>query len=739
MDNFQNISGMSGQVVGTDEPMQGSMVAPLTPSAGDAQKKSDVIDNDPEKLSKQAAVKRLLTEIAEDKKHWEPDFLRMKDDIAFAVGFQRDGQAALAGDEYVCNLVLRNINQKVASLYARNPTAEWQRQKRLDYTLWDGKMETIQQLAMKVASGGVLMPQEMAIVQDYIHGEQTEQGIEKVGLTLQYLYQRQIDDHDPDFKLQMKSLVRRTCTCGVGFVRLAFVRDIDNLKSDEGMGNTLVDTAKRLSYELEQLNDEGNQDDSVRNEEIKNLIASLQSSVQSHGDDYEMSERLSFDFLTSLSVIPDRLCRNLKGFVGARRVAIEYLLPLEEINAYFDVDVSADKDMVLYKADGTKTEVNTNEDYQNAMGCVYEVFDKSTKSHCFVMEGYSNYLQEPELLEPSVKGFWPIFSLTFNDVEALPDSKATIYPPSDVFLMRHPQKEWNRSREALRKHRNGNAAKYVTNKGWLTENDKDKLENCDENFVVELEGLPSGTSPNQALVPILHDPIDEKCYDTGPLMQDVLLAVGAQDANLGPVNPQGTATGQSIAEQSRNTGLASNVDDVDDFLSQLANAGGQLMLHPAGMSLQTVQTVVGPGAAWPQQNQSEFLNQIFLKVQAASSGKPNKVIDLQNWNLIVPVLMQAGANPQFIVRETIKRLDDNLDPSEAFPLTPQAPPPGMMGPMQGQPQPPQQRSPQGRAKTTQPPMGQQRPGPGQLGPRPIPYGPPPPLSQPTMMSPLQNQ
>lgn len=698
--------------------------------------KKEQNEKDPQRESKQAAVKKLLGEIEQDKKRWDPDHTRMKEDIAFCMGFQREEQTNLVHDEYTCNLVLRNVNQKVAALYARNPTAEWQRQKRLDYQLWDGKMESIQPLAAKVAMGVMPMPQEMALIQDYIQGEQERAQVEKVGQTIQTLYQRQIDNHDPDFKLQMKALVRRVCTCGVGFVRVSYVREVNPLTVMEGMGNSLIDQAKMLHMELEKQDKSGAPDTSPRNEKIKMLLNSMQAAVD-RPEPYEIQERLQFDFLTATSVIPDRLCRNLKGFVGARRVTIEYLLPLDEVNAYFETEVKPGGEVKLYRGDGKVEEaskVATMEgDMSQLLCCVYEVFDKASKSHCFVMDGYKDYLQEPEELEPCVKGFWPIFSLMFNDVESMPDTKATIYPPSDVFLMRHPQKEWNRTREALRKQRHANAAKYVTQKGWLTDADKDKIENAEDNAVIELEGLPANTTPDKALSPMVHDPIDEKVYDTSPLMQDILFSVGAQDSNIGSPNPKGTATGQSIAEQSRTVGMGSNVDDLDDFLSCLADAGGQLIF--LGFSNKTILEEAGPGAVMfgTLQDKVGWLNKVYLRVVAASSGRPNKVMELQNWQLIAPVLQAAGANPQFMVRETIKRVDDRLDPSEAFPLVPQGPPPGM----QPQGPPPKGQGPQQRP---QPPRGQQgppprqgRPGPGRLGPRPQ-----QPLSAP-VMSPAQSQ
>lgn len=719
-----------------DQPQQSSQSQPAAPQDNEEDvqkipKKSEMVDKDPQKDSKRAAVKMWLGKVKNAKKKYESDFKRMESDIAFAVGYQRTDQSNLDIDEYTCNLVLRNINQKVAALYARNPTAEFQKRKRLNYQLWDGKMESIQPLAMRVAMSmnGIptqpLMPQEMALIQDYIQGEQNEAGLDKIGKSLQITYQYQIDEHDPDFKLQMKSLVRRVCTCGVGFVRMSFVREVNNITT-EGMGSSITDQAKKLHLALEQLDKENHDTNSPKNEQIKNLLTSMQASLDGQADQFELAERLSFDFLPPTSIIVDENCRNLKGFVGARFIALEYILPLDEINAYFETDIKPGGDIKLYKGDGKTEELNKGEatdESSKPKGCVIEILDKGTKTHFFVLDGYKDYLQEPAPLDPPVKGFWPVFTLMFNDVESVPGGRATIYPPSDVFLMRHPQKEWNRSRESLRRQRNANAAKYLTQKGMLTEADKDKLENAEENAVIEIEGQAPNGDVGKMVTPMEHAPIDPQCYDTAPLVQDILLSVGAQEANLGPPNPKGTATGQSIAEQSRSLGISSNVDDLDDFLSLMAAAGGEMLMQD--MSDETFHRIVGPGCAMPPQGQrADFLNQIYLKVAAASSGRPNKMIELQNWQMIAPVLQAAGANPQFMVRETIKRVDDRLDPQEAFPLTPPALPQGGPTPTGGGAG---NGSKGGRGQPAhrtgaQPPQ-QGRPGPGKQSPQGQPMAP----------------
>jgi hypothetical protein len=115
------------------------------------------------------------------------------------------------------------------------------------------------------------------------------------------------------------------------------------------------------------------------------------------------------------------------------------------------------------------------------------------------------------------------------------------------------------------------------------------------------------------------------------------------------------------------------------------------------MSVATVKKVAGPGSVWPEQNREDFINEIETEVVAASSGRPNKAIDVANWERVAPILVQAGANPQAIVRQTIKVLDANIEPEDFFPVQP---PPQMM--QQPQQQPQQQQGQQKKLKPKQP-------------------------------------
>jgi len=655
-------------------------------------------------LQNRALVTKWLSKIERAKKKWEPDFKRMRDNMEFASGIQWPDQTTIETDNYTNNITLRAVSQKVATLYAKNPKAVAQRRKRLDYQVWDGEMESLLEsinTAQEAVMSGQPVPVEIsALFNDFQAGKAHEKLVDKICKTLEITYQYQVDTQQPDFKEQLKQAVRRVVICGVAYGRPIYCQPNNAYPKpvSSGPDNKIADLAGRLGEITRQIQEEGvdgsSNDDRIAS--IRSLAASMGASTQDENLTSELNERIEFDFLPATSVIPDPNCRALKGFVAAQWVAIEFVMDREDANAIFGVNIKQDAKDQPTPSDKLESgeELNCDKVY------IYEILNKMDRSHFYICSGYKDFLIEPEPISPSVDGFWPVVALTFNDIEVEHNTKTSIFPPSDVQLMKSIQKEWNRTRDALRHHRIANQPRYLVRKGLLTNEDKQKILSAEPNEILELEGIPPEAQPSQLIQFMQNVPIDERLYDTAPLEQDMMMGAGLQQANLGAAQPNVTATVGSIAEQSRLNVSASNVDDLDGFLSQLARMAGEMIMQ--AFSPETVLRIAGPGAAWPvtPDMKADLLNEILLQIEAASSGRPNKAMDLQNWTQLAPVLQAAGVNPAFIAEESVKRLDDNLDVSRLFPLTPD---PSLM-------------SPSGPSPVAQP-------GPAGTGPAPNPAAP----------------
>jgi hypothetical protein len=623
-------------------------------------------------------VSTLCKRIKDDKKNCAKAFKQMRRDMKIA-RLGADPKQWDVEKQYTANIVGRHINQSVAALYAKNPKAIARRRPRLDFKVWDETEESllmamqVSQQAMMLAqpdpmTGMPMLPadpmvaQAMAVMQDYQRGMERRMMVDKIGKTLEILFDYYTKEQTPvDFKTSMKQLVRRAKTTGVGYIKLGFQREVDE---DPQVTERLADFKEQLRHiQLlsEQSQDTTNPDREERQRELELAVKSLQEQQF-----ILLREGLVFDFPDSTRVIPDTMgCRSLVGFVGARWLSVEYLYTPDEVKKIFGRDVK--KGYKAYSNDGTSRDADQMElnlrgdepESRDDLVCVWEHFDRQTGTVYYLADGYRGFLREPGKPEVYVEDFWPVFALTFNEVEDCDN----IFPPSDVALMAHMQAEWNRARQGKREHRKAARPRFVSRQGFLSDEDKVKLATAKAFDVVELN-VPSEVDLAQVMQPIAMPGVDPNLYDLGEIMQDIQIVVGSQEAQFGAVS-KATATEASIAAGSQVASTDSNVDDLDAFLVRIARASGKIMLKE--LSPETVIEIAGEGAIWPQLTLDEIAKEVFLEIEAGSSGKPNQAQELQNWERMLPFLIQIGSiQPTWLARETLRRLDDRMDLTDAI-------------------------------------------------------------------------
>lgn len=643
-------------------------------------------DADNEASQKELAlVKKIATKIRQDKKFHEKAFERMRRDMFVALHGRTDDWSEKS---YSANITGRHINTKVAALYAKNPKAVARRRETLDFALWDESpdslmlayqtvMQAQQMMAMQppmVDEMGMPVQPELPpgvmeaqqLIDDFTQGMQRRQMLAKLGKTLEIVFAHQLRDQRPvDFKTSMKQLVRRACTTGVGYIEIGFERSYG--KPPQLM-QQLADDRMRLDH-LQSLAAEaveGEYEDDAA--EIAELEAGI-AAIEAGPDDYIEVEKLVFDFPQSTKVIPDKLTKNLVGFVGARHVTIEYLFTKQQVEEMFNVDLG--NAYVSYGPDGKKlSETNkytvnefefgeATEQTKNDMVCVYKTYDRMDGVVYYTADGYGKFLRPPGPPDVQVEDFWPVYALTFNEVE----SEKELFPPSDVTLMLPMQQEYNRSRQGMREHRANARPRFVFSTGILDEEDIAQFQQANAHDAIALN-VDASVDIAKVLQPVPYPGVDPNLYETGQLFTDIQIVVGTQEAILGGV-AKGTATESSIAASSTQATIGDKVDDLDGFLTRIARVSSQILLRE--MSPERVSHVVGPGAVWPDMSEADLVDEIFLEVEAGSSGKPNQAVEINNWERLLPSLLQMPTiQPMWLARETLRRLDDKLDLTEAI-------------------------------------------------------------------------
>jgi hypothetical protein len=664
-------------------------------------------------IARKALVNAWVAEVKHAKKHWKPAFEKMKEDQDFCIG--RQWSKNVKDKRYVANITLREVTQRVSFLYARNPKAVAKRREMILNTVWDGteqQLQAIEQAGAMAMQGGMLpgaspppgmppgapvgppgapsgeppgmapgMPgtpppnpmmgpvlqQGMAIIQDASQVKQQTEMLDKIAKTLQLLYAYQVGQQLHPFKQLMKMTVRRALTVGVAYVKLGFERvmqkrpDVVAKLSDI---NERLGTLERLAADIA---DQESDPDSAEAEQLKLLVQDLQQEVE-----FIAHEGLTFDYPSSFSIIPDTKCVHLRGFLGSDWVAEEYILSPNEVKEIYGKDVG--KSFTSYRRPdaGLDAGVRANflqlsaDDKDKGTGddkqccCVWEIYNRKDGLVYVACDGYPDFLREPGAPDTPLERFWPWFTLTFNET----DHEDEVFPPSDVRLMRDMQLDYNTARQGTREHRRAARPKTVVSAGALDPEDVEKLESHPANAILELNGLQPGQKVDDLLQPFTGPEINPALYDVSPYFEDTLRVVGFQEANMGPTNSD-TATQSQIAEASRTTTMDSNVDDLDDLLTHLAKYGGQLLF--ANVSEATVKRIVGPGAVWPDLTRQQIAEEVWLEIEAGSSGNPNQAQQIANAQRIYPLVMQIpGIDPEFLARDLLHRLDDKLDLTQAF-------------------------------------------------------------------------
>lgn len=596
-----------------------------------------------------AFINSWISKIDKAKVFHKKKFDKMIANQELASGKQWPGQTE-EDDRYVVNVIGQVLRQRVASLYAKNPTVIAKRRPRLDYRIWDGRMESLQQ-----AMTNPMDPANQLLIADVQAGHAQRTKIDGISRTLEIAVRQHLQQQFPDFKRQMKIMVRRTETCGVGYVKLDFQREMQPRPEIE---TQIVDCTNQLS-EIKMLMAQQSRGDfdenSAKAEQLEITIKSLQEKKYCI-----MREGVVWSFPRSTALIIDPSCTQLEGFLGAGWIAEEFYLPKDEVERIYGIDASKTTNYNGAKSD---TIVETKKDKDNSkLGniCFYEIYDCHAGTRFTIMRGCNYYLRKPEAPNVCLERFFPYFALTFNDIE----DETEIFPPSTVELLKHVQLERNRTKEALRQHRIAKAPKYGGNAAKVSQEDRDKLSKAPAHHVQWFEGLQPGEKSEDIFWEIKTANIDPNVYEVGSLTDDVTIAVGMSDAHLGAVSGA-TATESSIAEDSRMSSTASNVDDLDDFLTGLFREVGNIYFME--VSAETIQKAVGPGAVWPELSAEEVLEDIYLEIEAGSSGRPNKAVEVSTLEKLLPLAqLIPGLKPEWLARKMLKLIDENVDLSDAY-------------------------------------------------------------------------
>lgn len=679
------------------------------------------LDQEPEDKGRAQLVQDLAKWCKEEREFWRPIFNRIRTEQKFAAGKHWPKEYSCQSESlepFVGDVIQQMINRKVASLYAKNPTPEAKSREKLLFEFWDESQESLRgaQEIMKAAAPmlaeaqaaivagampNVPPPPEIEIaqqiMQDYERGMAEKAMLQKIARTASLLLKHEWDSQSPEFVVSMKQLVTRILTSRVGFIKVMYRREMQPTEAAADP-TSLTDKLASLKSRLEKMSGPGFDPESSEAEETRQMMKELAATP----DEQAGEEGLVYDFLSATSIIIDRRCRCMREFVGAHRIAHEMMETIEDVEAKYGVNLE-NAGAVLYDESGelkdSKYRTNDEEKKDRVKVCVWHIEDRDTGLCYVICDGVKDFLKEPYENRPTVSRFWSIVPVVFNAQEVEcnePEIDVTIYPRSDVRLAMPMQLDINTAGEGLREHRVANRPAWVVDGNKMVEGDLAKLASPrPAHTALRFQSLADGVDINKLIQPLPTKAITPELYDTGGSNLAMLLATGMQMSDLGNQGAGETATGQSIAESSKISSINSNVDDLEFCLSILAQMSWEMLIQE--MPEVTVKKIVGRGAVWPTLSRNDIKQEIYLQIEAGTSGKPNQALELQKAREAIPLLiqmmMQEGKSLTPLIKWLGRISDSSIDvdellkpsqlqlPQQVMPQNPNMPTPKPVQPM----------------------------------------------------------
>ena len=340
---------------------------------------------------------------------------------------------------------------------------------------------------------------------------------------------------------------------------------------------------------------------------------------------------------------------------------------------------------------------------------VYEAWNKTDNSIYTLIDGIKGkFARAP--YQPTYTGerWWPYFILPWGSVDG------EIVTQSLVDDLEKLEVEHNETRDKFAEHRRNIRPHMIVSADVPEKSIQVKMHPAIGEYVVVDTGGGKLADFAQEGTQLRIDPL---VYDTAPISMDIEMVSGLQEAARSMVQTPKTATEASISDQSLGARVAEFRDQVEDWLTEIAQYSSELCLlamEPAQVEqimggaepVDPLQMMAGVQPElpyeWPAQRSPDTVFQLIqMKIRAGSTAAPNKLEMQERWVKALPllqrmigVIMQTDAmggdsTPyRELVKETAARFDESLDVDRFLPPKPIATPvPQIPGAMPGMPMP----------------------------------------------------
>lgn len=511
------------------------------------------------------------------------------------------------------------------------------------------------------------------------------------GKTGELVLNSQFAPGQANLKKRAKQCVRAADTCGIGWLKVVYQRDIETDPVVLNRIKDVQDNIQRLDRLIMQT-DENNPDEEMdsaslpeaRKEELKQQLMALQEQVE-----VVRSEGIVMSVRPSEHVIFSGEVRFAEDIGEAEWICDEI---------YMEEELATDRFGTLPKKatrferaqsyiEGTTKDADsaTAVSAGNQRGrlgddtakvvCVQEVWRLCDNRIYTLIVGFNGFLKPPYTPKAVGERFHGLFPLYFDPQDGIP------IPLALTSQLRELQDEHNTARTTFREHRERSVPFNVAH-GQLNSKDVSALTNPGFMETIVLQSIPDGQRLSDYFTSVQHPPIDPAVYDTSHVRQDWEQITRRGDAARGTVAKPKTAKEAEILQANLAVDTNERADVVEDWIQEVSQYVFEICLSE--MSMPMVQRIAGEDAVWPQMGKKDIFDMVQLEIRAGSTGKPDAAQDLDRWTKVLPEIRQtlqvvtelkANGNEELaetyveLTRETLRRFDERIDLDSLLPKT----------------------------------------------------------------------
>lgn len=321
---------------------------------------------------------------------------------------------------------------------------------------------------------------------------------------------------------------------------------------------------------------------------------------------------------------------------------------------------------------------------------VVEQWDRTDGNVYTMIEGVKCWAKKPFVPDYAATRFIPYFYFSFFEVD---DQR---FPQSLSWRLSKLQDEYACSRSNFRLTRERSITGIVVNASQIADTEAKKLADSKQQEIIPIKLTNPDGDIRTAFAPKPVGTFDPRVFDNTPILQDMERISGVQEALAAATQTVKTATEASIQQTGFQARTGADRDTIETAMVDMAQWTLEQALQC--MTIQQVQRICGVKAFWPGPSAdgkpgmdiTDLLTMVNVTIFAGTTGKPKSESDKQAWSVVLPLLREllvqiqqaaAGGNIPLskaltaLLKETFRRMGDDIDVDEFIPQGLGDPPP----------------------------------------------------------------